>query len=129
MYSIGVDIGGSKIAAGIVGEDMKLVSKKSQPFPHTGNPLDSIQVIRLLIDGLLAENKLSIGDAACIGLAVPAASIMTEIGDDHQSDYHIFPLSSCGDYNQAVKSIWKTTRTPLRSPSILRGVRAASSGL
>jgi len=101
MYSIGVDIGGSKIAAGIVGEDMKLVSKKSQPFPHTGNPLDSIQVIRLLIDGLLAENKLSIGDAACIGLAVPGSIDYDQksVIDAHNLDYHNFPLSKLvGDY-------------------------------
>ena len=31
MYSIGVDIGGSKIAVGIVSEEMKLVSKRSLP--------------------------------------------------------------------------------------------------
>ena len=94
MFSIGVDIGGSKIAAGIVNEEMKLVSKKAQPFPHTGDPMDSIQVIRSLIDGLLEEGGLSIKNAACIGLAVPG-SIDYDRGtviDAHNLDYHDFPL-------------------------------------
>ena len=94
MYSIGVDIGGSKIAVGIVSEEMKLVSKKSQPFPHSGNPVDSVNVITALIGGLLTENNLSIEDASCIGLAVPG-SIDYDRGvvvDAHNLDYHDFPL-------------------------------------
>ena len=94
MYSVGVDIGGSKIAVGIVSEEMKLVSKKSQPFPHSGNPVDSVNLIISLINGLIAENSLQIEDAACIGLAVPG-SIDYERGvvvDAHNLDYHNFPL-------------------------------------
>lgn len=94
MYSIGVDIGGSKIAVGIVSEDMKLVSKKSMPFPHTGEPLDSVGVIRSLILSLLTENGLRIEDSSCIGLAVPG-SIDYDRGvvvDAHNLDYHDFPL-------------------------------------
>ena len=94
MYSIGVDIGGSKIAVGIVSEEMKLVSKHSLPFPHTGNPLDSIQTVQSLISGLLAEHNLNGQDAACVGLAVPG-SIDYDRGvviDAHNLDYHDFPL-------------------------------------
>ncbi|MEA4939611.1 MAG: ROK family protein [Christensenella sp.] len=94
MYSIGVDIGGSKIAVGIVSEKMKLVSKKSLPFPHTGNPLDSIQTIQSLISDLLKENQLDITNSCCIGLAVPG-SIDYDRGvvvDAHNLDYHDFPL-------------------------------------
>ena len=94
MYSIGVDIGGSKIAVGIVSEEMQLFSKKSMPFPHTGNPLDSIQTIQFLISDLLKENRLEIENAACIGLAVPG-SIDYDRGavvDAHNLDYHDFPL-------------------------------------
>lgn len=94
MYSIGVDIGGSKIAVGIVNEEMKLVSKKAMPFPHTGNPLDSIQTIQTLISGLMAEQHLDCKNAAGIGLAVPG-SIDYDRGvvvDAHNLDYHDFPL-------------------------------------
>ena len=94
MYSIGVDIGGSKIAVGIVSEEMKLVYKKAQPFPHSGNAIDSVNVIISLIRGLLTENNLRIEDASCIGLAVPG-SIDYDHGvvvDAHNLDYHNFPL-------------------------------------
>jgi glucokinase len=94
MYSIGVDIGGSKIAAGVLDGDLQLISKKSLPFPHSGNPLDSILTIQSLVNGLIRENALKLEDAACIGLAVPGSSD-TERGvviDAHNLDYHDFPL-------------------------------------
>ena len=94
MYSIGIDIGGSKIAAGVVSKDMALLSKKASPFPHTGNPLDSIQTILNLIHALVSENNLSMADMKCIGLAVPG-SIDYDRGvviDAHNLDYHDFPL-------------------------------------
>ncbi|MCE5189253.1 MAG: ROK family protein [Eubacteriales bacterium] len=94
MYSIGVDIGGSKIAVGIVGEDLQLISKKSLPFPHTGDPMDSIKTICSLISGLLAENRMDIKKAACIGLAVPGSIDYNRgiVIDAHNLDYHGFPL-------------------------------------
>ncbi len=94
MYSIGIDIGGSKIAAGVIGEDLNLIRKKSLPFPHTGNPLDSIETIRTLIRGLISECNLKEEDAACIGLAVPG-SIDYDRGvviNAYNLDYHDFPL-------------------------------------
>lgn len=101
MYSIGIDIGGSKIAAGVVSEDLKLISKKSSPFPHTGDPLDSIQTIKTLIDGLISENNLRLEDASCIGLAVPG-SIDYGSGvviNAYNLDYHDFPLCQrVGEY-------------------------------
>ncbi len=101
MFSIGVDIGGSKIAAGIVDSEMKLVAKKSLPFPHTGEPMDSIDVIKTLIDTLVQENGLSIADAVCIGLAVPGSIDYAKqaVIDAHNLDYHGFPL---GDHVRAL---------------------------
>lgn len=94
MVSIGVDIGGSKIAAGVVGEDYKLISKKSLPFPHTGNPLDSIGTIQTLISGLLAENNFKHDEITAIGLAVPGSIdyVSGVVIDAHNLDYHGFPL-------------------------------------
>ena len=94
MYSIGVDIGGSKIAAGIVGDDSKLISKKSHPFPHTGDPKDSIATIQSLINGLLEENNVGIQDVIAIGLAVPGSIDYARgvVIDAHNLDYHDFPL-------------------------------------
>ena len=94
MYSIGVDIGGSKIAAGVVSEELKLISKKSLPFPHIGDPKDSITTIQTLISSLMTENGLKTEDVSAIGLAVPG-SIDYDRGvviDAHNLDYHQFPL-------------------------------------
>jgi glucokinase len=94
MYSIGVDIGGSKIAAGVVKDDYTLVSKKALPFPHTGEPKDSIATIQSLVRDLIEENHLRTEEIAGIGLAVPG-SIDYDRGvviDAHNLDYHDFPL-------------------------------------
>lgn len=94
MYSIGVDIGGSKIAAGIVGADYKLISKKSLPFPHTGNPMDSITTIQSLINGLIAENNVKAEEISAIGLAVPGSIDYARgvVINAYNLDYHDFPL-------------------------------------
>jgi glucokinase len=93
-FSIGVDIGGSKIAAGIVDGNTKLICKKSLPFPHSGDPRASVDVISSLIDALVSENHLDITGARCIGLAVPG-SIDYDRGsviDAYNLGYHDFPL-------------------------------------
>ncbi|MDD4311214.1 MAG: ROK family protein, partial [Eubacteriales bacterium] len=106
MFSIGVDIGGSKIAAGVVSEDFKLISKKSSPFPHTGEPKDSITTIQTLISGLIAENGLKMEEISAIGLAVPG-SIDYDRGvviDAHNLDYHNFPLCKLvGDHFPGIR--------------------------
>lgn len=94
MYSIGVDIGGSKIAAGVVGDNFQLISKKSSPFPHTGNPMDSIATIQSLISVLMTENNIKAEEVAAIGLAVPGSIDYARgvVIDAHNLDYHAFPL-------------------------------------
>ena len=94
MYSIGVDIGGSKIAAGVVGDNYQLISKKSSSFPHTGDPKDSIATIQSLINGLMAENNIKLADITAIGLAVPGSIDYARgvVIDAHNLDYHDFPL-------------------------------------
>lgn len=94
MYSIGIDIGGTKIAAGLLDEACSIVCKRSAPFPGVDEADRSIAVIVELIEALLAERGASIDDVAGIGLAVPG-SIDYEgnyVIHAHNLGYHSFPL-------------------------------------
>ena len=96
MVSIGLDIGGTNIACGLIAQDDALVEKRSLPYPGKDAPEASIDVMEALINGLLSDKGLTIGDVCAIGAAVPG-SIEYETGhvlDAHNLGYHGFPLSS-----------------------------------
>lgn len=71
MYYLGIDLGGTNIAAGIVDESYQLVAKKSIP---TGAHRDAEAIISdmaaLCLD-LIAEQGLTVADIACAGIASP----------------------------------------------------------
>ncbi len=71
MYYLGIDLGGTNIAAGIVDESYQLVAKKSIP---TGAHRDAEAIISdmatLCLD-LIAEQGLTVADIVCAGIASP----------------------------------------------------------
>ncbi len=94
MYSIGIDVGGTNIAGGLVSESNALVAKRSLPYPGKETPDASITVMAKLVHALLAENGLTPADVCAIGTAVPG-SIAYDTGcvkDAHNLGYHDFPL-------------------------------------
>lgn len=72
MYSIGVDIGGTNIAIGLVGGDMEIADRVSVPFPHTdGAEVASIvyeQTVRLLSKAGAAPSAVE-----SVGVVVPGS--------------------------------------------------------
>lgn len=96
MYSIGLDIGGTNIAGGVVSQEKALICKKSVPFPGADDPYASIGACVGLIRDLLNQSGLSIDEIEAIGLAVPG-SIDYATGaviDAHNLGYHDFPLTA-----------------------------------
>ncbi len=73
MYYIGIDLGGTNIAIGIVDEDKKLVVKDSVP---TGADRDGKEIIKDMADlcsKLVAEANLTFDDIAYAGIAAPGS--------------------------------------------------------
>ena len=71
MYRIGVDLGGTNIAAGLVDSDYKIVLKKSIPT-DTKNGSDKIaNDIAKLCFMLCEEKGITMADVAAIGIAAP----------------------------------------------------------
>ena len=71
MYSLGIDLGGTKIAAGIVDENYKIIKKKSCPTNAWRTPDEIIKDMAELCISLCEEEGLNIKDMDSIGIAAP----------------------------------------------------------
>ena len=71
MYYVGVDLGGTNIAVGIVDENKKIISKGSVP---TGASRDGELIVKdmaALVDKLLKGCNISLNEVAYVGIATP----------------------------------------------------------
>lgn len=73
MYNIGIDLGGTNIAAGIVDKKGKLLSKTSVKTEAEKGFLNIIAKMGETIHTLLAENNLSLSQIDGIGIGAPGS--------------------------------------------------------
>ena len=74
MYYIGVDLGGTNIAAGIVDSDYKIVAKGSVPTHVEGRTAEEIiKDMGALCAKLVSDAKLTFNDIEYVGIASPGA--------------------------------------------------------
>ena len=71
MYRIGIDLGGTNIAAGLVSEDMKILAKVSVPTGASRAPECIVDDMAAACRRLVSEAGLNIGDIAAVGIASP----------------------------------------------------------
>ncbi len=71
MYRIGVDLGGTNIAVGLVDEEYNIVIKKSTPTKAERHPDEIAADIAMLCEKVCAEQGIDIADIANIGVATP----------------------------------------------------------
>lgn len=73
MYKIGIDLGGTNIAAGIVDENNKIIRKMSvRTFPERGAEKVT-ESMGLLCRDLIAAEGISIDEIECAGIACPGS--------------------------------------------------------
>lgn len=95
MYQIGVDIGGTNIKVGLVGEDGGLAEKLSVPFPHEGAEKVA-QTIAQAADELLKRKGATREELESVGVVVPG-SVDTKgerVIDAHNLGFHDVALKS-----------------------------------
>ena len=94
MYTIGVDLGGTNIAAGVVNEKMEIVAKGSVPtLPARGGDAIMADMAALCLR-LAAEAGITMKDVESVGIASPG-TIMYEEGMVERSDnlnFYRFPI-------------------------------------
>lgn len=71
MYRIGVDLGGTNIAVGLVNEEMEIVVKKSLPTGAERPAEEIVADIATLCKDVCAEKGISVADVISIGIASP----------------------------------------------------------
>lgn len=79
MYRIGVDLGGTNIAVGIVNEEGKIIAKKSV---KTGSDRPFSEIMKDMADcilSLLKEQKMELDEILCVGIGTPG-SVNNETG-------------------------------------------------
>lgn len=73
MYNIGIDLGGTNIAAGIVDATGQILQKSSIPTQHERDYLEVIRDMALLIYGLIDKGGYELANIASIGIGCPGA--------------------------------------------------------
>ena len=71
MYRIGVDLGGTNIAVGLVDEQLNLVLKKSVPTGAHRPAEEIVADIAMLCRALCEDKGIALGEIACVGIATP----------------------------------------------------------
>ena len=71
MYYIGVDLGGTNIAVGIVDKNKKIIAKGSVPTFASREGELIIKDMAALVEDLLKSNKIALADVAYVGIATP----------------------------------------------------------
>jgi len=71
MYCIGIDLGGTNIAAGIVDESYNILVKDSVPTRPERAPDEITADMGALCNSLVSRTGLTISDIACAGIASP----------------------------------------------------------
>lgn len=74
MYRIGIDLGGTNIKAGIVDEKGQIIAKASDKTEVDMGYHQIISDMAALIQKLLNETKMEIGDIASIGIGMPGTA-------------------------------------------------------
>ncbi len=73
MYRIGIDLGGTNIAAGLVNEEYKIVAKASVPTLAERGAEAIVDDIAALCKRICEENGIAVSDVDAIGIASPGA--------------------------------------------------------
>ncbi|MGL5435557.1 MAG: ROK family protein [Lachnospiraceae bacterium] len=71
MYHIGIDLGGTNIAAGVVDENNRLLCKESVPTGLPKPPEAIAEEIHRLTRNMLASHGMSLQDICSIGIGIP----------------------------------------------------------
>ncbi|MBQ7377146.1 MAG: ROK family protein [Clostridia bacterium] len=74
MYYIGVDLGGTNIAVGVVDSSLKIIKKGSVPTIPNRDPSLIVKDMAKLAEDLLKDLNISLDEVACVGIATPGTA-------------------------------------------------------
>ncbi len=72
-YTVGIDLGGTNIAAGICDEELNIIAKASVPTLAKRDPELIVKDMAELTKGLIADNGIALADIKYVGIAAPGS--------------------------------------------------------
>ena len=78
MYTVGIDLGGTNIAAGICDENLNIIIKGSVPTHAERGPLPIVADMASLVKDLVAKAGIGLDEIAYVGIASPGSINATE---------------------------------------------------
>lgn len=95
MLHLGYDVGGTKVAAGLVDENKKIIAKLSHPFPKGTDGPSFAAFLRRMADGLCREAGISVSDVPTIGVGLPGTLDERRelVIHAHNLGFHQLPLA------------------------------------
>ncbi len=95
MYRIGVDLGGTNIAVGLVNDDMKIQVKKSLPTGATRPAEEIVADIASLCRAVCEDAGIALSDIAGIGIATPGIANHDDGVVEYANNlpFHKFPIA------------------------------------
>ena len=73
MFTVGIDLGGTNIAAGICDENLNIVVKGSVPTMAQRDPELIVKDMAALVDRLIAEAGITHSEVSYVGIAAPGS--------------------------------------------------------
>lgn len=70
-YWLGVDLGGTKILAGLFADDVKPLARAKEPTPFDEGPEEVVECVARAVDRVLAEAKVDPSEVRGLGFSVP----------------------------------------------------------
>ena len=95
MLHLGYDVGGTKVAAGLVDENKRIIAKLSHPFPKGTDGPSFAAFLRRMADGLCREAGISVSDVPTIGVGLPGTldENRRTVIHAHNLGFHQLPLA------------------------------------
>ena len=108
MYYIGVDLGGTNIAVGIVDENKKIIAKGSVPTFASREGELIIKDMAGLVEELLKSNKIALSDVAYVGIATPGTVDDKNgiVERAYNLPFNNFPIAEIFQRYLAVKNVY-----------------------
>lgn len=107
MYRIGIDLGGTNIAAGIVDSNFKIIAKDSTPTVVNEGAERVAADISALCKKIAADNNISMSEIESIGIASPgiANNVDGVVEYANNLPFHKFPICSLVSQATGVASV------------------------
>ena len=126
-YRIGVDIGGTKVNAGILRPDGSILKKCLLSSGGAGNPRAFVDEICSSLRAMLDELNIPLSLVEHIGVGIPGTADSARGVVEYSCNLfgRNVPLGDYFDHALAVGSLWFRTAGPAHSPSIFSEPAAA----